>query len=194
MCQNVCLELLLAQMLVFRCVGHSLHCTSMWWWGDFTAQCPDINSQPVGAKIGRGDQVPSLWLHDTVLVGWAMSPLTLTHTQQLKTHCSTLLSSFLSLEVEIINFLDLGFSWLGWIFTDLQSYWFFCFFRLINSPATAPGRRKTLLSSHVSCTSGNARAQGVPGQGKMRSSAPHQGVHPRRWVTQRAGTISYIVF
>lgn len=47
-------------------------------------------------------------------------------------------------------------------------------------PATAPGGRKRLLTRHVPRTRGDARAEGVPGQGERWSGAPHQGAHPRR--------------
>ena len=53
----------MAEKLVFRFAGHRLlpHCGSWWAVGDFTGQCSTVNnSQPVGAKFGRGDQVPLL--------------------------------------------------------------------------------------------------------------------------------------
>lgn len=53
-----------------------------------------------------------------------------------------------------------------------------------NSPATAPGGRKRLLTRHVSRAGCDTRAQRVPGPGERWSSAPHQGAHPRWWVTQ----------
>lgn len=53
------------------------------------------------------------------------------------------------------------------------------------APAAAPpagGRH--CWTCHVSCTCGYTWAEAVPGQSKRWSSAPNQGVHPRRWVTE----------
>lgn len=63
---------------------------------------------------------------------------------------------------------------------------------LVGSPpsasSTAPPSRGTgLLTGHVSSAGGNTRAQGVSGQGETWSCATPQGVHPRRWVSQRRG-------
>lgn len=46
-------------------------------------------------------------------------------------------------------------------------------------PETAPGGGKRLLTRHVPGTRGDARAEGLPGQGERWSGAPHQGAHPR---------------
>lgn len=77
-----------AHKSVFRFAGHSLllHCRSWWLVGDFTGRCPGMNSQPAKAKFGRGDQVPSLCAHDTVLVALSDVPC---HTVRCSTSLDT---------------------------------------------------------------------------------------------------------
>lgn len=72
------------------------------------------------------------------------------------------------------------------LWLDLNNFglalWSFHFCVFILQPA--PGGRKTQLTRHVSCTCGDTRVEAVLGQGKRWNSAPHQGAHPRRWVTK----------
>lgn len=180
-----------AHKSVFRFAGHSLllHCRSWWLVGDFTGRCPGMNSQPAKAKFGRGDQVPSLCAHDTVLVALSDVPC---HTVRCSTSLDTRQPSpSVVRTVSVIwsprCIFDRFVCWplvslniLTWLLGSSSPA---CSFSSISPPATALGRRKRPLTCHVSRTGGNAGAQGVPGQGKVWRSTNHQSTHPRRWVT-----------
>lgn len=159
--------------------------------GGFTGQCTGPDTLPVGAKFGREVIRFPHCVHMILSQLLERCPLSYRHTLNESRHTLRSSSAFRICEVkeylqQSSSILDLSVSWLDWIFgPGATEHGSFLFLPPLsrNSPATAPGGRKRLLTRHVSRTGCDTRAQGVPGPGKRWSSAPHQGAHPRWWVT-----------